>query len=30
MWGILKVLGVIVVAFLVLFTVIDFFSRRKD
>jgi len=30
MSGILKVLGMIVVAFLVLFTVIDFFSRRKD
>jgi len=30
MWAVLKVVGVVVVAFLVLFIIVDFFSRNKD
>lgn len=30
MWGVLNVVVVIAVAFIVLFVVIDFFSRSKD
>jgi hypothetical protein len=30
MWAILKVVGTVVVAFLVLFIFIDIFSRNKD
>ena len=30
MWAVIKIVGIIVIAFLVVFTIFDFFTRRKE
>lgn len=30
MWAVVKIVGVIVVAFIIVFTIIDYFTRNKN